>query len=199
MRFSAIDAITLENEYLNLKKEKTSFFSFIRYSFSSPQTKSYEISFKVPRYLYMRATTLCEDIEEELDEVFNIEDLAEILYLDFLEFVKLNEINAVYKKVRDAQPAEYAVYQNNEIKSKSIREGYQVTEKITTPLPYRMILKGEFLLHDMLEVYPKHTFTLEKILEILFIDYIEEYRMGHIEQPIENILKTHIKKKRELE
>jgi hypothetical protein len=44
------------------------------------------------------------------------------------------------------------------------------------------------ILADMEEVQPNHGFTLERIFELLYIDFIDKFRKGNSEDAINNIL-----------
>jgi hypothetical protein len=42
------------------------------------------------------------------------------------------------------------------------------------------VLRGEVMLSDIAQVFPNHHFTLERVLEILLIDFIVKYSKGEI-------------------
>lgn len=45
-------------------------------------------------------------------------------------------------------------------------------------LKRKQALRGEVMLSDIATVYPHHPFTLERVLEILLIDFITKYERG---------------------
>ena len=53
----------------------------------------------------------------------------------------------------------------------------------------KFVLRGEILLADMEEVWPDHGFTMERIFELLYIDFIDQYRKGKSASVVERVLK----------
>ena len=52
----------------------------------------------------------------------------------------------------------------------------------------KFALRGEVLLADMEEVQPQHGYTLEKVFELLYVDFIDKFRKGDNASAIKNIL-----------
>ena len=52
----------------------------------------------------------------------------------------------------------------------------------------KFALRGEVLLADMEEVQPGHGYTLERVFELLYIDFIDKFRKGDNLPLIKNIL-----------
>ncbi|MEQ6377115.1 hypothetical protein RZN25_09810 [Bacillaceae bacterium S4-13-56] len=61
-------------------------------------------------------------------------------------------------------------------------------EEIRTRIEHKDALRGEFLLRDMLGIYQDHSITLENILEIVYCDFIDDYRKGLIKRPIQKVI-----------
>jgi hypothetical protein len=193
MKFSNLDIINQEKRIIRERREikNEKFFPKIIYLILNRRYPKHRFRFYVPQYLYLRACSLCRDIEREIDDTFKIGELAEILYIDFLELVtKSNDIHMIYKRLaaRDLAPVEIKPYQTEEAYDGAIFEEVRGYEEIETRIDHKEALKGEFLLRDMVEIYTDHTFTLENIFEIVFCDYINDYRRGLIKNPLPKIL-----------
>ncbi|MED4353554.1 hypothetical protein P9265_14655 [Schinkia azotoformans] len=191
MIFSHLDVIgkerTLRKEQKEIQNEKF-LFRMVHRIFNQ-RNPIHTFIFYVPEYLYLRSCSFCSDIEREIDDTFTIGELADILYFDFLEYVrKTNDINTVYKRLaaRDLAPAR--IFQTEDVYNGVIYEEIRGYEMIETRIDHKDALKGEFLLRDMLEIYTDHKFKLENILEIVFCDFIDDYRRGLIKNPLSKIL-----------
>lgn len=192
MKFSALDVIGQERRILANRKEyeHKGVWNRVVNMFFYPRNPKHYLSFFIPQYLYIRSVSFCEDIEDEIEEAFTPGDLASVLYTDFLEYVKrTNDMHMVHSrlKARDLAPIPIRPYQTDETYQGVITEEVRGFETVSARLDHRAALKGEFLLHDMLEIYRDHTFTLENILEITYCDFIDDYRKGLIKNPIQKI------------
>ncbi|HHW36846.1 MAG TPA: hypothetical protein GXX18_06335 [Bacillales bacterium] len=191
MKFSQLDVIGQEYKIIKERKELKNggLFRKVLYFILNRRNPKHIFNFYVPEYLYMRAISFCHDIEREINDSFTIGELTDILYFDFLEYVrKANDINTVHKRLaaRDLAPAK--VFQTEDVHNGVVFEEIRGFEMIETCIDHKDALKGEFLLRDMLEIYTDHTFTLENILEIVFCDFIDDYRRGLIKNPLPKIL-----------
>lgn len=193
MKFSQLDVIGLERGILSNRKEVEGarmwgrFLNAILY----PRNPKHTFTFYTPSYLYIRSLSFCEDVESEIDDNFDAAQLAKILYIDFLEYVKRsNNIHDIYRRLlaRDLSPTIIKPYYSDNSYSGVLFEEMRGFEKVSVQLPHKLALKGEFLLRDMLEIYPDHTFTLENILEIVYCDFVDDYRKGLIKNPIDKII-----------
>ncbi|MGG0844968.1 hypothetical protein [Peribacillus simplex] len=50
-------------------------------------------------------------------------------------------------------------------------------------------LRGEIILADMEGSYPNHGFTIERVLELLYMDFIDAFRNGDTTEAIQKIIK----------
>ncbi|MBS4200261.1 hypothetical protein KHA93_11530 [Bacillus sp. FJAT-49732] len=193
MKFSQIDVIGQERFILFTRKQTKglSLWTKIMNSYHNPRNPTHTFSFYVPHYLYIRSVSFCDDVAEMIDKDFTTNHLAKILYVDFLSYFKRkNDLHDIYSRltVRDLSPAAIKPYQNEEATKGILFEEVRGFELIETHLEHRLALKGEFLLRDMMEIYQDHTFTLENILEIVYCDFVEDYRKGLIKNPINKIV-----------
>lgn len=191
MKFSQLDVIgkerTIRKEQKEIQNEK--FLFRMVYRIFNRRNPKHTFIFYVQEYLYLRSCSFCSDLEREIDRKFTIGELASILYFDFLEYVrKTNDINTVYKRLAARDLAPVRIFQTEDVYDGVIYEEIRGYEMIETRVDHQDALKGEFLLRDMLEIYTDHSFTLENILEIVFCDFIDDYRRGLIKNPLSKIL-----------
>ncbi|MDM5451020.1 hypothetical protein [Peribacillus simplex] len=152
------------------------------------------LSIDVPLNLFLRAEVFCEDIQDLSDMHFEQNDLMNLLYNDFLLFAKKNpDSKALFrlltsldqytgKNSRFEKSGESAfklihIDKNQEMKTLNLR------------MRRKFALRGEVLLADMEEVQPEHGYTLEKVFELLYIDFIDKFRKGNHAGVVENILR----------
>jgi hypothetical protein len=192
MKFSQVNVIERERTIVLCREDakEEGFFSYLYTRFLFPKNPTHTFTFHVPTYLHERSETFCVEVEEKTGKKFTTSDLARALYLDFIEYVKNNnDLHQIYKKLqaRSLSPATIRPYQTEEVYSGVLSEEVRGFHKVETKLKHRVALRGEQLLCDMLEIYKNHTFTLENILEIVFCDFIDDYRKGLIKNPIDKI------------
>lgn len=192
MKFSQVDVIGHEHFILVARKQTKglSLWTKLMNSYHNPRNPTHTFTFYVPHYLYIRSVSFCEDIEAEINETFTTSHLARILYIDFLSyFIKKNDMHDIYSKlvVRDRTPAPIRPFESEKSFKGIIFEEVRGYEMIKMRLEHKLALKGEFLLRDMVEIYKDHSFSLENILEIVYCDFIEDYRKGLIKNPIDKI------------
>jgi hypothetical protein len=156
------------------------------------KTSTVLLTIKVPKNLYFRAEILCEDIEELSGYSFIQNDLMNLLYNDFLLYAKKRpDPRAIFDLLNSLeQSAKGTQLQQNGEKVFKLVELDTKQEKITMELRMRrkVALRGEVILADMEEVQPNHGYTLERIFELLYIDFIDKFRKGNSEDAINNIL-----------
>lgn len=191
--FSSLDVIGQERRILANRKEYEGarMWSKIFNALLYPRNPDHTFTFYTPHYLFIRSNSFCEDISTEIGKSFNPGNLAAALYTDFLEYVKrTNDINTTYKRLqaRDLSPTGIIPYQSDQTIKGIVFEEVRGFESISTRINHKSALKGEFLLRDMLEIYPDHTFTLENILEIVYCDFVDDYRKGLIKNPLAKVL-----------
>lgn len=193
MKFSQIDVINKEKILIANRKDLSNakmfgrLFNYIIY----PRNPFYTFNFYVPQYLFLRSVSFCDDIATEIEGSFTVADLANALFDDFLEYVKRkSDINDIYKRLSARMRTKTSIkpYSIDEAQPGVVFEEIRGFELISTRIEHKKALKAEFLLHDMLEIYPDHEFQLEDILEIIYTDFIDDYRKGLIKSPIDKII-----------
>ncbi|WNF36382.1 hypothetical protein RJD24_18465 [Bacillaceae bacterium IKA-2] len=155
------------------------------------------IEFNVPRSTYFRMKVLCEDIHELSGQMFTQQKMIEILWRDFIEVVKMTpNPETIYNLLIERSGTKKVVKEEilQEVNTFSFFEKtYEVKPQTNSNvIHYRMnrkqALRGEVMLADMAEVKPRHELTLEKVLEIIYCDFIEKYKQGESEQVVEQII-----------
>lgn len=159
-------------------------------------TKTTTISLKieVPLTIYLRAEILCEDIMELSEMPFYQNDLMNLLYNDFLLYAKknpdpmsmFNRLNRLEKEV--GKVSSLQKQDGKSIFSRIHQEKPQQMKSIICGMKRKLALRGEIILADMEEIQKEHGFTLERVFELLYIDFIEKFRRGSTKDSIENIL-----------
>lgn len=151
------------------------------------------LSIQVPKNLYLRAEVFCEDIQELSEMSFLQNDLMNLLYDEFLTYAKNNpDPRALFNLIvsLDQQSGKEA---SMEKQSESVfklvhKEVHQEMIPLNLRLRRKYALRGEVLLADMDEVQPQHGYTLERVFELIYIDFIDKFRKGNNNDSIKNIL-----------
>lgn len=138
----------------------------------------------IPVNLYLRAEVFCEDIQDMSEMPFSQNHLVSILYEDFLRYAKKNpQPFAIFKMLTsiDQQAGKDSqLQQQGATVFKLIhKDAQQETHTVNISMRRAFALRGEVLLADMEEVQPGHGYTLERVLELLYIDFIDKFRKGH--------------------
>lgn len=156
------------------------------------KTSSVFLSIEIPKNLFLRASVFCDDIQELSEMSFVQNDLINLLYNDFLLYAKKNpDPKKIFSLLASLEKSGKDTLL--EQKSKSVfklvhRENHQDNVKLQLRMRRKVALRGEVLLADMEEVQPEHGYTLEKVIELLYIDFIDKFRKGDNESVIKNIL-----------
>ena len=146
------------------------------------------VTIEVPKDLFFRAEILVEDIQEQSETRFTQTDLINLLYDDFLKVIKKSgNVSDFYQRlsVRESK-------KNTKITNMS---GNKLNDWTSLPmaqipllLPRKAALRGEVFLADLEHFYPEHPFQLEDVLEIIYIDFLNEFKRGSLSDVVEKIL-----------
>lgn len=163
------------------------------------KTSHAKLKIEVPISVYERSLVFCEDVNEMRDCDFDEGDLIDLLYEDFLVGVKNGQsVEKWYSILQegDRLTRPVQVYQNNQEVTPlfpTLFEGPTKQKKQFACIEFEIkrdwVLRGEWFLRDMDEVYTDHPFTIEKVIEILYCDFIYRIQRGGVESVIANILK----------
>ncbi|WP_273848306.1 hypothetical protein [Halalkalibacter alkalisediminis] len=157
-----------------------------------------ELRLMVPRDIYFRAQVLCEDVYELTENRFKLGNLVEMLWEDFLDYVRRKQdIKATYqllleydqgtpnvrlKKYDEKNIEEVPLYP---VRKPSIDDEVEV---FYSKMKRKDALRGEVMLSDIAQLFPNHHFTLERVLEILLIDFIVKYSKGEAQKIVKEFL-----------
>ncbi|WP_428909451.1 hypothetical protein [Niallia sp. Krafla_26] len=152
------------------------------------------LKINLPVSLYLRAEIFCEDIEELSEMEFTQTDLINILYNDFLLYAKKNpDPHKIYDLLLslDQDKKQLKLVQESESVFTTLRKSeYQNMQPLQIKMRRKEALRGEVLLADIEEVVPDHGYTLEKLFELLYCDFVEKFRKENSKNVIENVLKS---------
>ena len=151
-------------------------------------------TFNVPKSLFLRAEILCEDIEELSEMYFSQNTLINLLYKDFLTFARKKpdpraHFNLLCSLEGKAGKESYLQKQNAHTFKMVYEQTHQEIKEMKIQLKRKIALRGEVLLADMEEVQPQHGYTLEKIFELLYVDFIDTFRKGDSTETLNKLLK----------
>jgi hypothetical protein len=157
------------------------------------KTSTVLLTIEVPKNLYFRAEILCDDIEELSGMAFIQNDLMNLLYNDFLIYAKKNpDPRAIFNLLSSLEPSgkdTQLLQQGENVYKMVTQESKQEMIALHLRMRRKVALRGEVLLADMEEVQPQHGYTLERIFELLYIDFIDKFRKGNSADAINNIIK----------
>lgn len=181
----------LLEEELSLMKS-FDFFGKLLYKMNKSSTVL--LSIDVPLPLYLRAEVFCEDIQDLSNMPFVQNDLMNLLYNDFLLFAKKNPNPMALFRMLTSLEVQAGKDAKLERKGTTVfklihTEKQQDMKTLNLRMRRKFALRGEVMLADMEEVEPNHGYTLEKVFELLYIDFIEKFRKGDHTNAIENILR----------
>jgi hypothetical protein len=158
-----------------------------------------ELRLMLPRDIYFRAQVLCEDVYELTEERFKLGHLVEMLWEDFIDYVReKQDIKNTYKllleydqgtpnvrvkKYDDKNVDEVPLYP---VRKKPIDDEI---ETVYCRMKRKDALRGEVMLSDIAQIFPQHPFTLERVLEILLIDFIVKYSKGESQEIVYKLLR----------
>jgi hypothetical protein len=141
----------------------------------------------VPSDIFFRSQVLCEDVCDLTEERFKLDHLVEMLWSDFLNNVrKKQDIKNTYKLLLEYDQGtpnvrlkRYDVKGIEEVPLYPVRKkNDDQIERFYCKMKRKLALRGEVMLSDISKVYPQHPFTLERVLEILLIDFMIKYERG---------------------
>lgn len=173
----------------------TTFFSKITYfiydlldSFASEEKeKSFNIS--IPADILYRSKLICEYIEGEIDEDFDINNMLMLLYLNFIkECVKNYNPKYVYnllnKSYYDTRNIIISDGKNNISIDRSPIKLSVLKVSISTD-DYK---KGQLILDEIYELYQSR-YSFSKLIECLWMDFIYSYKTGQNKKAYNSIVK----------
>lgn len=138
----------------------------------------------LPADIFFRAQVLCEDIAEVNGQSFRLDDLMDLLWTDLMDHVREHQdIQETYKLLLEYDQGTPNVRivtpkKAEDVPLYPIRKRRDDVQTYYCSMIRKKALRGEVMLQDIASLYPNHPFTLERVLEILLIDFIIKYRKG---------------------
>lgn len=168
----------------NIFDKLTSFFS--KESVSS-NIKSFDIT--LPTNVLHRTELICKYISTEKNYDFEIENFLMLLYLDF---IKTSVKNYNPKKIYDQLTTKY--YQKRSMLLTINNENFEVeTTNVTLTsleisIAYDDYIKGQLILDELYDLY-KIRISFNRLLESLWMGFIESYKRGENKRAYSSIVK----------
>lgn len=139
----------------------------------------------VPNELYLRAEVLCDDVLQmrEKEKVYTQGELVQHIFLDFLDEVRKHDSNvgAIHTRLNVRLQQLPMVNDQPIIPSKS-------KTTVIIKIDRRDVLRAEVLLQDLSYFAPNHELNVEKLIEIVYLDFLLEYTKGRRKNVIKEIL-----------
>lgn len=155
------------------------------------KSSSVLLTIQVPKNMFLRAAVLCDDIQELSEMNFNQNDLMKLLYNDFLLYAKKHpDPRSIFGLLSSLEKAgkDKKLQQQGTVFKMVHQELQQEKIPLQVRTPRKVALRGEILLADMDEVQPGHGYTLERVLELVYIDFIDAIRKGSSADAVNKIL-----------
>ncbi len=178
IKYSQYDLINKEIKELDEKGFANRFMNFILTDRRLP------FKLKVPNDLYQRAEVLCEDVEEMKDDTksFTQAHLVVYIFREFLDEVRKNDGNL--------RPFQMKL--NNRIKDLPMINGQPLLPQkskttLHTKIGRKEVLRAEVFLKD-LSFLSNHDLTVEKLIEIVYLDFLVEYQQGRRKKVLKEIV-----------
>lgn len=139
----------------------------------------------VPNDLFFRAEILCDDIVQmsESNKGYSQQELAEQIFYDFIEEIRKNDgnVGSIYTRLNVRQQ-ELPLVNDHPLRPA------QSCTKLQVKIQKAEVLRAEVLLADLAQFEPNHGLTVEKLIEIVYLDFLLEYKNGRRQNVINEIL-----------
>ena len=183
VKYSSYDLLGYEKRSLEQKEEPPRFWTILGRDIF--KQKMFTFEFLIPNDLYLRAEVLCEDVNRmaETKKELTQPILIEYIFSEFLYEVRKNvhNTNYLYSRIKKRQE-QLPLEENNPIiptKSKS---------KVASKIHREDVLRSEVFLRDIAEHDPNHKLTVEKLINIVYQDFIIEYKQGRRKDVFEELV-----------
>lgn len=152
-------------------------------------TSRVTLKIPVPGHMYIRARCFCDDVSEVQGERFRHVQLIDILYHDFLYFIrKNNDPQSIYNMLRLKDGTIVISEHEDERIIDTLDDESDYIAEFSYSMARKDALRGEYILSDLSKVYPDHDYTLERVIQILYCDFIDEYSKGKMQNVVERII-----------
>ncbi|WP_216830164.1 hypothetical protein [Alkalihalobacterium elongatum] len=145
----------------------------------------------VPVSEFLRGELFCEDVSELIDKPFTQTNLISILLDDFLYQTKHSKNPyELYRMLHSGikQPIEIHHYRG-ESEVVHINKEVQRKKVIDCTIKRKKALRLEVFLSDLASLEPELTFSVDDVIELLYRDFIQQFKKGNLSNVMECILK----------
>lgn len=147
--------------------------------------KKLAFSIQVPNDLYARAESLCDDIVQmrEGNKDYTQVELVQHVFLDFLDEVRKNygDVHSIYTRLDIRRQELPMVNDRPLVPSRSMKT-------LQIKIHREDVLRAEWFLSDLSYFVPGHGLQVEKLIEIVYLDFLLEYKKGRRKNVIMEIL-----------
>ncbi|MEH6908242.1 hypothetical protein [Neobacillus drentensis] len=171
------------------------------------ESKYARLNIHVPLYDLKRAKvfvgTINEIIKDEIDDIYTVEELINLLFLDFLRQIDRGmNFDTLAKWISSVKQDEnnselsinYYLEEKDELNIEDLKQHFKRknTKKeesayISVKIEKQYVLRGEVLLHDLQELYPALQLNVEEFLTLRFKDIMSQIKSGNY-QILKNIV-----------
>ncbi|MFD1736124.1 hypothetical protein ACFSCX_06055 [Bacillus salitolerans] len=149
--------------------------------------KELEFVVKVPTHIYMDVKILIEDVSEiseyDLGKVSHA-DLIFFIFQDFILDIRHldNRWDDIFRRIADAMQHVESKKNQHDTRKRSDKH-----HMITVYIPRPLVLRTEVLLRN-LSRYKRHEYTVETLLEVVFLDFMYNYLKGDVQDGMKKFL-----------
>lgn len=147
--------------------------------------KKLTFTLSVPNELYFRADVLCDDIYQlrESNKKYTQSDLIEHVFSEFLDEVRKNDssVGSIHTRLN------VRTQQLPMVNDRPLIPGRSKTT-VMAKIETEDVLRAEVLLQDLSFFAPSHGITVEKLIEIVYLDFLLEYTKGRRTNVMKEIL-----------
>lgn len=182
----------LAEEFERVKSPPGSFLERLENVFFSVVCSTVPLELKIPSFTFLRAEVLCGDISELTDTNFTVCSLLELLYEDFLNHIqRSNDLYRIYRTLQVSFPDSKIHHYKSITRMSSEGES---TNSFQILMKRKKVLRCEVFLNDLNSIVPDHEFTVEKILQMLLVDFIKNYTSGNYPKLVGDLIERLEKK-----
>lgn len=168
---------------------KTTFWDFID-SFLSTFSATEQLRLTTPSNVYYRSQLLCEYISEKVGVPFDSSELIMLLYLDFLETsIQKYNPDKIYEAMTRSHGYDDTIVIHEVDRVYEFKKRQTKRTNIFLTMDKKDAKKGQLLLDEMEDLYGQAP-TLEKLVSTLLINFIEDYKTGHNQKALNEIVRT---------
>lgn len=170
-----------------LEKVIISIDNLIERLFAVESAPEYELS--IPNNILHRTQLICEYIKSEKGYDFGIEEFLMLLYMDFIKnCIKNYNPKGVFKQLsKDYYKDEYIETVTMGVHEKTLITEYPKT-KLVISMAEEDTKKGQLILDELYDLY-RYRITFSKLLENLWVGFIEDYTSGENKRAYHSIVK----------